>query len=569
MKLLGNFDLYVAIIKEKTGLAINPTKSKLLVSSPDSLDDGVRLAAAALGVQVYTDGIRVMGVPVGTDQFIEDDVGARLEEYVQDLHCLRYFTPHDQFALLLYCVNQRPEFMMRALDIYLAKESFAAFDAQVTDMLLEIMGVSQAHADLVRMRVDHMRGLRLSLSGLTVGHRSRPDVRVRAVRKSRDNVARFLERYEPGMLDIANEAWGAHQLPVVTIAPTDGFDADAARRSSDLVALHLKGHTIGDIPDSSVKRTLISGAPDLTVERKDARNAADADAMAADLVLHSRTMRGLADSHHSHNRQLAAQVLSSSCVNSGSAVRSVPTRQNHINGVEFQQTLRLRCGVPCVLPLGAWRCNCKAHGGPKQDHFRERVVAGNEGSRVAKCFKDQPLHGLICKRRWARVVYRHNDIRDVLMKALRRISGVVAAPEPRLSTSNQQRGDIRVTKGGTSWTVDVGVILPGTQSHVDKHRTHKVPGAAASDFERRKVQKYAGHVAEKFTPFIVETGGRLGAAALAFVDEIVDADTSRGRSDAHHIFTAISRSLVRQQGYMLRNIIEEIPRPDAAMEASV
>ena len=64
-----------------------------------------------------------------------------------------------------------------------------------------------------------------------------------------------------------------------------------------------------------------------------------------------------------------------------------------------------------------------------------------------------------------------------------------------------------------------------------------------------------------FVPFIIESGGRVGEAALAFVEEIVSSSDT-AQKDASRISKAISRSLVRQQCFMLKSIIQEIPEPD-------
>ena len=134
----------------------------------------------------------------------------------------------------------------------------------------------------------------------------------------------------------------------------------------------------------------------------------------------------------------------------------------------YRQILRLRFGVPCVMPLEQWRCNCSGHGGPRHSAWAERIAEGNEPDQRARAsFTDEPLHGLCCRRRWVRVTYRHDGIRDALWTALKRIiPGVQATLEPRVTTSlgpgDQRRADIKVVLDGTTWLVDVGVVCPGT-----------------------------------------------------------------------------------------------------------
>ena len=72
------------------------------------------------------------------------------------------------------------------------------------------------------------------------------------------------------------------------------------------------------------------------------------------------------------------------------------------------------------MPLEQWRCNCSGHGGPRHiSAWVGRVAEGNEPDQRARAsFADEPLHGLYCRRRWVRVTYRHDGIRDALWTAL-------------------------------------------------------------------------------------------------------------------------------------------------------
>ena len=183
--------------------------------------------------------------------------------------------------------------------------------------------------------------------------------------------------------------------------------------------------------------------------------------------------------------------------------------------------MRLRFGVPCAMPLDQWRCNCSAHAGPRHSAFVERVNEPNDVD-IAGTFAAEPLHGLYCKRRWMRVMKRHDYIRDALCRALDRITGVRTTREPRVENpqggGDQRRGDIRVHKDGTTWVVDIGVVCPGTAQYVGKGAA-TVPGKAASVYEDVKVAKYIDQ--SNFVPFIVETGGRVGVAGRRFLDTLV------------------------------------------------
>ena len=137
----------------------------------------------------------------------------------------------------------------------------------------------------------------------------------------------------------------------------------------------------------------------------------------------------------------------------------------------------------------------------------------NDGDQTAGTFAAEPLHGLYCRRRWMRVMKRHDYIRDVLCQALKRIPGVQTTREPRVENpqdaGDQRRGDIRVHKDGPTWLVDVGVVCPDTTRYVGEGAA-TVPGTAAAVYEGVKMDKYSDQ--PNFVPFIVETGGRVDVA---------------------------------------------------------
>jgi hypothetical protein len=220
-------------------------------------------------------------------------------------------------------------------------------------------------------------------------------------------------------------------------------------------------------------------------------------------------------SEHQHNKLLAAHLLSSSCPNSGVVVQSVPTANAHVQDERFRHILHLRFGVPCVTPLADWKCNCR--GGSRHSEWVERASEGNRRDAPSVSFATEPLHGLSCKRRWRRVWYRHNWVRNALAASLNRMPGVQAVLEPMVMTrrapGDQRRGDIKVVKSGTSWILDVGIICPGSQHLVSKG-TDTIPDKAAALYDGKKTKTHSDQA--NFVPFIVETGGRINAAGLQF-----------------------------------------------------
>jgi hypothetical protein len=116
---------------------------------------------------------------------------------------------------------------------------------------------------------------------------------------------------------------------------------------------------------------------------------------------------------------------------------------------------------------------------------------GNEPDQQAGAsFAEEPLHGLYGRRRWMRVTYRYDGVRDALWTALRRIPDVQATLDLRVTTQGpvDQRGaDMKVHRDGTTMLVDVGVVCPGTR-HLAMG-TDRAPGRAAAEYSTIKTAK--------------------------------------------------------------------------------
>ena len=139
---------------------------------------------------------------------------------------------------------------------------------------------------------------------------------------------------------------------------------------------------------------------------------------------------------------------------------------------------------------------------------------------------------------------------------------------------DQRRADIKVHKDGTTWLVDCSGRGRGVPEHAAPPReghgldpSSLTPGLAAAVYSDIKAAKYSDQ--SNFVPFIVETGGRINTAGLEFFDKIsgaLGADTAQVRAGRRAALRGVTSALVRQQGYMLAQIVTEIHAPDLAVE---
>ena len=79
LRLLDSVEHYKSIIRDLTGMELCLPKCTLLVSSGNATA-AVRTKAGELGITVVTEGTVVMGVPVGTDEYIADALTAHVGE---------------------------------------------------------------------------------------------------------------------------------------------------------------------------------------------------------------------------------------------------------------------------------------------------------------------------------------------------------------------------------------------------------------------------------------------------------------------------------------------------------
>ena len=511
-----------------------------------------------------------MGVPVGSKVHNEAFVQRKLEKYALGTEALHYFTKHGQAAMLIYCLAAQPSHLVRAMDHGMADTHYTIFDNNNIKALMDTMELpyqagtaeedddedddlesdtddAQEDAQDVALRdtVYQISGLPLALSGIALQLASNPYGRTKAIASTRDTVLRWVTRHAPWLAKGLEERFTNTRLP---IKPTADYVADD---SKDQYARHLKGHILGNIPTDSIITTTIPGNPNLTQEATANKQRHDDYKIAADLALHTKALTQLRNSEQKYNKHIAAHCLSSSCVNSGHHARSIPTKHNHTSDDKYLQMLRLRLGAPTVYPLKQWTCDCQ----PGQQPPNRREFEGHPQEHTGVKFVEHPHHALYCPKRHHRTCKRHDNIQARLQALLNRIPGVDATPEPAVG-NGQNRADIKVTKNGTAWLLDIGITCPATASNVNINHSDIIPGVAAKQYHALKLRKYSklGLDPNTIVPFIIETGGRLHDVARDFVDDIVGDDHASRRQ----IFKAISDSLHHQQAYMMATWAKEI-----------
>ena len=347
--LLRHLDDIHGIICTTTGMELQPRKSVLLLARDRLTDDPVHATAAQLGVQVCVNGCVVMGVPVGTDAFVEQKMEAMVDAHVGELEAVKYFSKQLQWTLLRLCFNQRVTHLLRVLPLHLGEAALGRFDMAITEKVLTIMCVPELVRADFASRVHRMRGLPLELSGGGMRLTACVHVRVRALRMARHRVARYADEWDADRAWVLRDLWtGAFDVQVVV--PTT--ERPRGLEHLDPLLGYLQGHVLGRIPEGALVTESISQYPDVLASEGDVRKQADWNLMAFDLGRHTGVLGEMVGGNQI-DRIMAAHCLSASCANSGRPLRWLPGISWHsISNAQFVQLLRMRFGVPTVLPIG-------------------------------------------------------------------------------------------------------------------------------------------------------------------------------------------------------------------------
>ena len=531
---------------------LEPSKSQLLVGKGHSDEElaAIRQKAEEVNVPVHADGITVMGIPVGNEQFIQATLQRLVDKYVHDLSVLEPFTMQQRFVCISRCINARPKFLQRYFQHNTSKEQFERFDEAVSKAMLVLAKVPEDEFSQVEATADRLRSLPVSLAGCGVMKHSDPCEQRYAVNVANQRMCLYLTERHPELVAAVRESrWvgrGAHK--VIVSDPDWPETAPGAK----LVEKCLGGRTLGDIHEIHIKTMVCDIAPDPTTTMADFARDQATQRMHGRLINHSRALKAARGNHF--NNQLVAQALSASTVGSGRCFNWFPVPGYTIIDESFLSLLKMRLCIADWSAITHGVCDCA-----------QRVIGSIEfeddvdhvhGAPVS----EQPLHGLCCRKTSCagRVKRRHDEVKAKLMWQLSQVDGMEVKVEERMRQGSAHRADLAIRYKGVLHYVDVQVTCPATFAQVNEG-SHLVQGTAADRAYRRKLAKYApvlGGVhnsdgqlesVQQFQPFIVETGGLVHRKSASWLETLlVDAPRALAKC-----FSVITETLDRHHGKML------------------
>ena len=153
---------------------------------------------------------------------------------------------------------------------------------------------------------------------------------------------------------------------------------------------------------------------------------------------------------------------------------------------------------------------------------------------------------------------RHNAVVYLLQSLLERLVGKnkVRGPEVFLQEGTDHRMDLTVTIGAVEFFVDVSIVDPCCQTYVQHHHSNTVSNAAAlamANVKRRKylpiLESIGVNEPELLIPFVLESSGRLGPNAEAFLQKLEKVPSYNGSDPMSLVHFFRRRCLITTLSY--------------------
>ena len=450
--------------------------------------DGDIPAAAKPALQCSTRGVKVLGAPIGTTDFIKASLKKINDDHADLLGALVAFSEkhmQDASLLLRYCALPRFTYWSRLLPPHADTilHAAATHDKAIIDTACDIFKLpSPSMRVLSQMQLP----LRLGGLGLTSAASVSQAAFLGSVAVSAGDV---FERYREAPWMPQSEATFL-ALPWLAAATMVRDALDVSLPDMDLPA--IEDLTIGE-PHRRLQKTITTH-------------------------IHKRDFNELFESLPPASRG-RAHLLSCQGPGASGWLTAIPTSpRNSLNNFQYRVSVLLRLGLTLPATLLTNRCTCDGAIDQNGDHF------------------------FLCHRGGQRIL-KHNALRDMF----RKLFGEVNLPAdievylssigvtPPNSNPRNQRMDLYLVVDGEGILADVTVTHPcrqnttantslGRQWRLINRRASQRPGGSeAREAEKEKDKLYGQTTRQagmKFVPLAAETLGRWGNETVKLLQEL-------------------------------------------------
>ena len=459
----------------RSGFTVNVSKSKITGLWAEGLYDPPD------GFQVDRDGLVALGVPVGQLGYQQDRITESVREMEAPLAALKLMRPRTAIQLLLSCINSRPAFLLRtASSIDIVRVAAERFDTKMVQAVADVF-----HLEVTNDLKDRLYlPLRMGGFGLT-RHYGMATEKNQLL--SRTLFSAYLSQYYPDELQATQQTY---DLSVVRLGAVEEMveATEITQGIMDTLTVKNSGAILGD----GMRR--------------------------AQKAMFGKVYRAAVDegSFSKAAWLLSAATSTTAYLLSGTAIE----HDGYFDPAEFRCAGRNTLGYGPVDAQPGQRRNC---GGCQREYT----------------LLTEPFHGMSCPGTKGFRTKRHNEIRDLLFRLIKKRYPLLTNVMLKLEDNVGSFADGHMIRADITWQIeaekvivdlvciDVGCvqyIKPPTRSYLSSER-------AALHAEKVKRDHYAKVVvparlsANSVIPFVVEASGRLGPAALGFVNRICGTQT--------------------------------------------
>ena len=447
-------------------------------------DEAVAAGEWPAGWGKESSGAKILGAPVGTDEYIAGFLDRRVAANIPPYQALGKVSKRLAMLLTTMCHNTVLDYAFRVVEPHLSRDAATVFDEQIRKSVAGIAEVDERGETF-----NTLLRLPVKLGGLGVSdHRTRLEAGALA---SRARTYAFVREHLSVLIVTAErpDVW-----PPIIVGSTEG-QPDA---QNELTAEEQE--KLGDL---EVPRGVIAAARKV-VNNIDEKN-------------HQQLVERLVGMGELGKRYLAF-LLSCKSKAAGRWLRSFAAfddMQRVLPDPAYKHSLRARLLEPMRDHSGRVITCCPRCWNPQSGSHEGRIIG--------------PSHAMGCRKLHQSPRLRHDKVRDLLADVLKKhlpLQGVTVQKEaPMADVFGPGAGDskmditVRAADGYTRH-IDIAVIEP-SGFRVVEAGSWADPLTAAADREEDK-RGYFRRIAPAadpslFVPFVLESSGRPGKAAMQFL----------------------------------------------------
>ena len=461
------------------GFAVSVPKSKITGPEVENYLD-----RAPDDFAIDSEGLIALGVPVGSAHFRRSTTETKVKSMEPPAEALKLLRPRTALQLLLSCISPRPSFLFRtAPDPTVTHKAAREFDASMVSAVAAVFKLEVTPGLAERVHLP----LRMGGFGLTRHHGMASE---KNQILSRTFYTAFLAEYYPSELQTTQQQY---ELSEVRLGSVE--DKKEATEITDLV--------MATITDKNCYQILAEG-----MKKAQKQTYKDIHTAAITAGLFSK----------------AAWILSAATSTTAYLMSTIGLDNDGYFGVaEFRCAGRntLGYGPRITAPGELHTCTCR--------HVYDPLL--------------EPFHGMSCAHNKGFRNRRHNDIRDLLYKLIKRRYPTLTPAQLELETivgqAPDREGALREVKGDVIWwsegeklIIDIMCIDVGCKTYleppVSSYQSAERAAVHAEDVKRRNYARVTVPAPIRpacVLPFIVEASGRLGPVALSVINRICGTQT--------------------------------------------